>query len=90
MRWRKVPPRIIVNSLITSTKAGLNLKRDDLEAQILEQLRQENGRLDISDKSPPEEIFAAFKVSKKNFKRALGSLYKQRLIKISPGFIELV
>ena len=35
MRWRKVPPRIIVNSLITSTKAGLNLKRDDLEAHFL-------------------------------------------------------
>ncbi len=35
MRWRKVPPRVIVNSLITSTKAGLNLKRDDLEAHYL-------------------------------------------------------
>lgn len=35
MRWRKVPPRIIVNSLITSTKAGLKLKRDDLEAHYL-------------------------------------------------------
>ncbi|NQU35935.1 MAG: flotillin-like protein FloA [Bacteroidetes bacterium] len=35
MRWRKVPPRIIVNSLITSTKAGLRLQRDDLEAHYL-------------------------------------------------------
>lgn len=35
MRWRKVPPSIIVNSLITSTKAGLSLKRDDLEAHYL-------------------------------------------------------
>ena len=35
MRWRKVPPRVIVNSLITSTKAGLHLKRDDLEAHYL-------------------------------------------------------
>ena len=35
MRWRKVPPRVIVNSLITSTKAGLRLKRDDLEAHYL-------------------------------------------------------
>lgn len=35
MRWRKVPPRVIVNSLITSTKAGLNLQRDDLEAHFL-------------------------------------------------------
>ncbi|GMT45518.1 MAG: UPF0365 protein [bacterium] len=35
MRWRKVPPGIIVNSLITATKAGLHLKRDDLEAHFL-------------------------------------------------------
>jgi len=72
-----------INALDTDT-------RDELEAQILSQLKQENGRIDISDKSPPEEIFREFKVSKKNFKRAIGSLYKQRLIKISPGFIELV
>jgi len=35
MRWRRVPPRIIVNSLIAATKAGLHLKRDDLEAHLL-------------------------------------------------------
>jgi uncharacterized protein YqfA (UPF0365 family) len=35
MRWRKVPPRSIVNSLIASTKAGLNLQRDDMEAHFL-------------------------------------------------------
>ncbi len=35
MRWRKVPPSIIVNSLIAATKAGLRLERDDLEAHFL-------------------------------------------------------
>lgn len=35
MRWRKVPPSIIVNAMITSKKAGLDLKRDDLEAHYL-------------------------------------------------------
>ncbi len=35
MRWRKVPPNIIVRSLITATKAGIPLKRDDLEAHYL-------------------------------------------------------
>lgn len=35
MRWRKVPPGVIVNSLIAATKAGLHLKRDDLEAHFL-------------------------------------------------------
>ena len=35
MRWRKVPPGIIVNALITGTKAGLQLNRDQLEAHYL-------------------------------------------------------
>ena len=35
MRWRKVPPSVIVNAMITSKKAGLDLTRDDLEAHYL-------------------------------------------------------
>lgn len=35
MRIRKVPPGIILNALINSSKAGLNLNRDDLEAHYL-------------------------------------------------------
>ena len=35
MRWRKVPPSIIVNAMIEGTKAGLHLVRDDLEAHYL-------------------------------------------------------
>ena len=35
MRWRKVPPAIIVNALITSFKAGIPLNRNELEAHYL-------------------------------------------------------
>ena len=35
MRWRKVPPSVIVKALINSTKAGLVLSRDELEAHYL-------------------------------------------------------
>ncbi len=35
MRWRKIPPSVIVNNLISSTKAGLKLNRDDMEAHYL-------------------------------------------------------
>lgn len=35
MRWRKVPPSIIVNAMINSKKAGLNLSPDQLEAHYL-------------------------------------------------------
>ena len=35
MRIRKVPPSIIINALVSATKAGLSLKADDLEAHFL-------------------------------------------------------
>lgn len=35
MRWRKVPPGIIVRALIEGTKAGIELQRNDLEAHYL-------------------------------------------------------
>src|SRR6056297_1806519 len=35
MRWRKVPPSVIVNALIEGNKAGLTLYRNDLEAHYL-------------------------------------------------------
>ncbi len=35
MRWRKVPPSVIVNNLIAATKAGLKLNRNELEAHFL-------------------------------------------------------
>jgi predicted RNA-binding protein (virulence factor B family) len=64
--------------------------RDQLETRILRELHQSGGRIEVSDKSSPEIIFSVFKVSKKNFKRALSSLYKQRLITIEPSFIQSV
>lgn len=35
MRWRKVPPSVVVGAMIEGTKAGLVLLRDDLEAHYL-------------------------------------------------------
>jgi len=35
MRWRRVPPGTIVNAMITGTKAGIKLNRDQLEAHYL-------------------------------------------------------
>lgn len=35
MRWRKVPPQVIVRNLIAAKKAGLNLNRNELEAHFL-------------------------------------------------------
>lgn len=35
MRWRKVPPSVIVTAMINATKAGLSVTRDELEAHFL-------------------------------------------------------
>lgn len=50
--------------------------------EILTQLELNQGYLNISDKSSPEEIKEKLHMSKKSFKRALGNLYKQRKIEI--------
>jgi predicted RNA-binding protein (virulence factor B family) len=63
--------------------------RDELEDEILKRLQQNEGRLNLSDKSTPEKIHENFGISKGNFKRAISSLYKKHLISISPDFIEL-
>lgn len=48
------------------------------------------GRLELGDHSSPELIKELFQCSKKDFKRALGTLYRQGVIKINPDSIELV
>ncbi|MNM75790.1 hypothetical protein D3C81_875860 [compost metagenome] len=63
--------------------------RDELSEKILAALRNAGGSLPLSDKSPPELISQQFGVSKGNFKKAIGGLYKQGLIVILDGSIEL-
>ncbi len=63
--------------------------RDTLSEQILARLREQDGVLAVSDKSPPEQISRLFGVSKGNFKRAIGGLYKQGLIEIHDDRIQL-
>ena len=57
--------------------------------QIILRLKDNNGFLELSDKSSPEAINAAFGVSKKVFKHAIGSLYKQRRITLTKTSISL-
>lgn len=64
--------------------------RDELSEQIITALRDAGGSLALSDKSSPEAISKAFGVSKGNFKKAIGGLFKQGLIRILDDRIELV
>jgi len=54
---------------------------------IMEKLKQSNGFLPITDKSSPEEIYQTLKMSKKNFKAAIGALYKKRFINLEENGI---
>lgn len=64
-------------------------KVESLTDSILTKLKENNGVLMLSDKSPPEAIYAAFGVSKKVFKQAIGALYKKKLISIDKSGIKL-
>jgi predicted RNA-binding protein (virulence factor B family) len=57
---------------------------------ILRQLAQRNGFLPITAKTSAQEISSLFGVSKKNFKMAIGALYKKRLVTIEADGIRLV
>lgn len=56
---------------------------------ILDKLKENKGFLPLSDKSPPELIYEVFGMSKKNFKKAVGNLYKKKKINIGKGGIFL-
>jgi len=62
---------------------------DDLSNLILDYLKEHDGVSELHDKSSPEDIYRVFKVSKKNFKKAVGSLYKSGAIKIEATRIVL-
>lgn len=62
---------------------------DDISQAILETIKNHGGRIGVTDKSQPEAIYALFGVSKKTFKKAVGALYKKRVILIDGSGIEL-
>lgn len=62
---------------------------DDISQKILDILQESSGTVGVTDKSPPEEIYALFGVSKKVFKKAVGALYKKRVIIIESDAIRL-
>jgi predicted RNA-binding protein (virulence factor B family) len=62
----------------------------DFSDELLRYLRENGGFCELGDKSPAEEIAQRFNVSKKIYKKAVGDLYRRRLIMISDEGITLV
>lgn len=65
-------------------------KVDDFSNTLLEHIRENGGKTSFNDKSPAEEIYDAFGVSKKTFKKAVGDLYKKHLILLQDDGIVLM
>jgi len=84
-----------IKSIREDRKINLTLKlhegsaQDALGDQILEFLKASGGRSDLTDYSPPEDIYRQFGVSKGKYKKALGALYKKRLIRLGKNEIAL-
>ncbi|NIJ52097.1 CvfB family protein [Dyadobacter arcticus] len=74
---------------ISLQKAGIEVIEPSAN-QILEEVKKGNGFLNLSDSSSPEEIYKRLQISKKVFKKAIGALYKQGLIKLANDGIYLV
>jgi predicted RNA-binding protein (virulence factor B family) len=56
----------------------------------MNELRASRGFLRLNDNSNPEDIKTVLKMSKKTFKKAIGLLYKQKLIEIKEDGIYLI
>ena len=83
--------RIRSDNKLDITLNSANLSEVEVLAnRIYERLLKEKGKLNFSDKSAPEVIYSEFQVSKKSFRRAIGLLYSERKIIITPESIEMV
>lgn len=74
---------------LSLVKAGYE-KISNFADRIIAELEKHEGFLALTDKSSPEDIYKTFKFSKKNFKAAVGALYKKRMIALEENGIRLV
>ena len=63
---------------------------DTVSRKIMEELNRQGGFIAVTDNSQPKVIAGIFGVSKKSFKKAIGTLYKKRLIALEENGIRLL
>ncbi len=84
-----------VNRIREDNKIDLRLQKsgfelvDEVKWNILKIMKEGDGLLSLGDNSTPEEIKAKLHISKKAFKKAIGALYRERLIMLTEKGIEL-
>ena len=69
-------------------KQGLDAAKDIKEI-LLQKLKEHGGQIKLNDDSPPEEVHQMLGISKKNFKKAVGMLYKEAKIELTDNYIKL-
>ena len=69
-------------------KAYIQVNRDT--DVIMDKLMKNGGRLNLWDKSDPQEIRDSVNMTKGQFKRAIGHLYKEGRIELKEGYIEVI
>jgi len=74
---------------LTLQKDGLQ-KVGDFSGVLLQYIKEQGGHTPLNDKSAAEDIYDTFGVSKKTFKKAVGDLYKKRLVLLVEDGIRLV
>ena len=75
---------------LTLSTSGYDNKIGDATTMILHVLTQKDGFIPVNDNSPPEDIYALLKMSKKTFKQAVGALYREKKIQIQDKGIKLI
>ncbi|MBA0883076.1 CvfB family protein [Flavobacterium undicola] len=88
--------RGFIKNIRPDNKIDVSLQKQGYESiepnaeKILDELRASRGFLRLNDNSHPEDIKTVLKMSKKTFKKAIGALYKEKLIEIKEDGIYLV
>lgn len=89
-RFKGIVKKIRPGNKLDITLGQIGYRNIEPNAQrILDVLKDHNGFLPLTDKTDPEIIKSDLQMSKKNFKKAIGSLYKQRLIDLRENGIYL-
>ncbi|MBV6645127.1 MAG: GntR family transcriptional regulator [Cyclobacteriaceae bacterium] len=84
-----------VKTIRPDKKIDVSLRKKGLEnlekgaQDILQELQANEGFLPLHDKSDPVDIQSMLQMSKKNFKRSVGILYKQKLVKLEKDGLRL-
>lgn len=73
-----------------ATRKPAYIQTDEDAIKVLEVIKEFDGVLPFSDKASPEVIKREFSMSKNEFKRAVGKLYKERKIEITEKSIRLI